>query len=525
MIPPVRFAGDDVRIAYQAWGEGAEAVLAVPPLAQNIELAWESPEIAGMLRRFGSFCRYAHFDKRGTGASDPADGVADLDERIDDMRLVLDAAGFDRAHLYGVSDGGPMAVLFAATYPERVCSLVLDSTAACLAPELPSTDDGSRRAMWDLFVAGWGTEASITMEIFGPSLLEVERFRAWWPRYERQAASPSALRDLLAMNALADVRPLLDDIDVPTLVLHHTGDRAVPLENAEELAAGIDGARLVTFEGGDHWSFAGDIDPWMDEIERWVTGTTTGVRAAPERSGAATAGSPGPGSPDTPATNETAITTLGRFAVERDGVEVPVREWGSRRARQLCKRLVVASGQAVPRDELIELLWPEDPEPERLGARLSVVLSIVRRVLGRGIEADRDAVRLDPSEVRLDLAALRDARSAGDDATVVALYDGAFLPEDAYEDWTAATRNECRHAFVTSAARLLDGAGEPAERLALADRALDVDPHLDKAHRARVRSLAAQGERAAALTAYERYRAALAELGVAPESFEALLGP
>jgi pimeloyl-ACP methyl ester carboxylesterase/DNA-binding SARP family transcriptional activator len=492
------------------FGEGPP-VVAVPPLAQNIELAWERPEIAGMLTRFGSFSRYVHFDKRGTGASDRSAGLADLDERVEDMLAIFDAAEIEQAHLYAVSDGGPMAILLAVTHPDRVSSVVLDSTAACLVPD---DHDPARRMLWDAFAEAWGTDSSMTLDIMAPTLAADPEYRRWQPRYERQSATPSALRDLLSMIAAADVRSILGDLRVPTLQLHRTGDHVVSLDLARATAAKIENCRLVEFPGSDHFSFASDIDPWMDEIEAFITGRAARSVAAAPASAAAVE------QDIAPPTSSTRIRTFGRFGVERDGVAVPVAEWGSRRARQLCKRLIVADGQAVPRSQLIELLWPGDQSPDRLGPRLSVVLSAVRRVLGGGVSADRDSVRIDSTAHDIDLTRFRAARDRGDDRGVIALYEGEFLADDVYEDWTAPMRDECRHATLSAIGRLLDAERDPAAALELADRALKIDPYHEAAHRRRIGSLVLRGDRGAAREAYARYRGSMAEIGVAVEPFD-----
>ena len=166
--PPVRYArADGADLAYQVFGEGGPDVMAIPPFAQNIELMWDRPEMASMFDSLGSFARWVHFDKRGTGASDRTVAVPTLDERVDDTRAVMDAAGLERAVIYGVSEGGPMAMLFAATYPERVTALVLHATAARFVRPGETEADRERRHVWnERFVAGWGTDRSITLQGF-----------------------------------------------------------------------------------------------------------------------------------------------------------------------------------------------------------------------------------------------------------------------------------------------------------------------------------------------------------------------
>ena len=194
----------------------------------------------------------------------------------------------------------------------------------------------------------------------------------------------------------------------------------------------------------------------MEPLERWVTGT---VRARPER-------------PIAVDPNAVRVTTLGRFAVHVDGREVETGEWGSRRARTLLKRLVVARGWPVTRDELFALLWPDEVDRNKLGARLSVQLSHVRRVLGGGVVADRETVALDRSYVSSDLDELL---ASDDDAQIVDLDAGELLPEDRYDDWVTATREQVRSTVVAAIRRRLaeieaDGGTDSPEAIRLAAR-------------------------------------------------------
>ena len=329
-VPPIMWASArGARLAYQEWGAGPPTIVSIPPMAQNIEMAWERPEIRAMLERFGTFCRFIHFDKRGTGCSDRRTQVNAIDERVDDLRAVMDAAGVDRAHLFVTSEGGPMALLFAATYPDRVESLILNGTGASLMPrDITDDERAAAKLRQERFVSVWGTPQSQVVDRFAPSLAGDADFRVWHQRYERNSASTESLRELLELSLDMDVREVLPDLDVPTLVLHRTGDRVVPVEFGRELAAAIPGARLVEQAGEDHFNYAGDLEPWMGEVERFVTGTIQPRPSAPASA---------------PAVR---IVTLGRFGVQVDGAEVPTSAWGSRRARQLCKRLVAGAGVA-----------------------------------------------------------------------------------------------------------------------------------------------------------------------------------
>lgn len=500
-IPEVRFAkSGSSHIAYQVFGDGPATIVAVPPMAQNLDIAWEWPAIRTMFERFGSFSRFLHFDKRGTGLSDRRFDVPGLDERVDDLRVVMDHAGIGRAFLLGVSEGGPMALLFAATYPDRVDGVILEVSAARLGRSDDVSDEqrAARTAAWEHLISMWGTVDTIMPDAFAPSLAADPEFRTWWPRYERQCATSTELRTLLQMNAEMDVRGILSEVHQPVLALCRRGDRILELSLAEETVAALPDARLVVHEGLDHFTWAAaEVDAILDEIERFTTGTVQ----------------PNRGPLHEP---KVEIRTLGRFAVVVDGEEVPSSEWGSRRARTLLKRLVAARGWPVTREELFELLWPDDAGSSRLGARLSVQLSAVRRVLNGGVIADRSTVRLDLDHVVVDLEVLG---SATTDDAILDVYDGEFLPEDRYDDWSRPVRDEARAAFAAAGHRILTAAG-PERRAAVARRLIEADPYDEAAHLALVRSAAELGRLGAAREAHDAYAEKMTELGVEAASFE-----
>ncbi len=500
--PPIRFAaGRGARIAYQDFGVGGPTVVGVPPLAQNLELAFEIPIKRRMFERFDAMGRWIQFDKRGTGSSDRRVRMPGIDERVDDLRAVMDAAEVDRAHLFGQSEGGPIAILFAVTYPERVLSLTLFGTGPRCMRRYTDEELAGAKEILDQLVEDWGTPESMILPAFAPTMADDPELRAWWPRYERNSADRDSVRELLDINLDIDVTEVLDQVAVPTLVLHRVDDPIVPVELGREAAAGIAGAELVELPGIDHFGFAGDMDAWVDEMERFVTGTV-----APR------ATRPAPGTPR--------IETLGRFAVVRDGDEVPVSAWGGRRARTLCKRLVAARGRPVTREELIDLLWPDESDLAKLGARLSVQLSAVRRVLGGGVVADRTTVALDLTEVTTDLETLH---AATDDRAVVDAYTGEFLPEDRYDDWTTPGRDEARARFSAAARRLAAAAmdeGRWDEAAALARRLIESDPHGEDGHRLLVVALDGVGADGDARRAHERWVAAAAEVGAVVPAFD-----
>jgi len=262
---------DGVNIAYQVVGDGPLDIVEVPSSFSHLEAAWEEPSCARMWRRFASFSRIILLDKRGTGLSDRVTGVATLEERMDDVRAVMDAVGSERAAVLGGSEGGPMAALFAATYPERNLALILYGTAAKFAPssEYRPTPE-QLQPVWDAIERTWGQGVSVG--VFAPSRAEDERFKQWWARYERLSASPGAVVALLRMNMEIDVRDILPVIAVPTLIIHRTGDRSVGVEEGRDLARRIPGAKYVELPGIDHLPFVGDQDAIVDEIEEFLTG-------------------------------------------------------------------------------------------------------------------------------------------------------------------------------------------------------------------------------------------------------------
>ena len=284
-MPQTRFArSGDLSIAYQVLGEGDVDVILVPQWLSNIEQYWENPTAAYFLRRIASFSRLIMFDKRGTGLSDSVQDTQTLEERMDDVLAVMDAVGSERAVLFGPSEGGPMAALFAATYPDRCISLVL--YGAC-ARWLQSDDypEGRPReiaeAYGKIWIDGWGSGASLG--VLAPSLAKDDRFRRWWGKFERYSVRPGMVAPIFETINNMDVRAVLSAIRVPTLILHRRGDRLVDVANGRYLAGHIPGARYVELPGDDHIYFAGDADALLDEIEEFVTGS----RGIPDNFGSA----------------------------------------------------------------------------------------------------------------------------------------------------------------------------------------------------------------------------------------------
>lgn len=280
--PETKYArSGDVHIAYQVIGNGPFDLVFVPGFVSHVELEWEDPVNARFLRQLASFSRLILFDKRGTGLSDRASTshLFTLEQRMDDVRAVMDAVGSQRAALFGVSEGAPMSILFAATYPERTSALVLYGGFAKRSwsedyPWAPTLDD------WEAILKdvedGWGGPVGLAQR--APSIAEDENARKGWASFLRQSASPGAVVALWRMNMEIDVRRVLPTIRVPTLVIHRTGDRTIAVDGARYMAQQIDGAKYVELPGIDHLFTVGDTDALLGEIEEFLTG----VRPMPE---------------------------------------------------------------------------------------------------------------------------------------------------------------------------------------------------------------------------------------------------
>ena len=268
--PVTRYAkSGDVHVAYQVFGDGPVDLVFVPGFVSHIENYWEHPDLARWLLRLASFARVIMFDKRGTGLSDPVAAVPSLDARMDDVRAVMDAAGIERAALLGISEGGPLATLFAATYPQRCRGLVLYGAFArssWVTPELLESYVGyADRA--------WGSGGSLST--WAPSRKDDPALRQWWGRFERLGASPAAAVAVVRMITDIDVSAILSSVRVPTLVIHCTGDTLINVEYGRFLAEHIPGARLLELLGQDHLFFL--HERIGDAIEEFLTGSISGA--------------------------------------------------------------------------------------------------------------------------------------------------------------------------------------------------------------------------------------------------------
>jgi class 3 adenylate cyclase len=269
----VRYASSgDVSVAYKTVGQGPDLVV-VNGWVSHLDYMGNHPLIERVFLRLASFARLITFDKRGTGLSDRVSDLPDLQTRMDDVRAVMDAAESSKAALLGVSEGVPMCLLFAATYPERVTHLVLyggmaRSTATDDYPWAPYPEGIEMNLQY--LNEWWGSGAAL--DVFAPSLADDAAFLEWWRGFERTAASPGAMAQLIRMFADIDVRALLPTIHVPTLIIHRKGDRVANYRGARWMAEQIPGARYVELPGVDHLPFAGDSGAVLDQIEEFVTG-------------------------------------------------------------------------------------------------------------------------------------------------------------------------------------------------------------------------------------------------------------
>jgi class 3 adenylate cyclase len=276
-LPPqaeTRYAkSGDVNIAYQVVGEGPRDLVYVPGWISNVELMWEEPAHAHVLGRLASFSRLILFDKRGTGLSDPVslDRLPTLEERMDDVRAVMDAVGSERAAIFGFSEGGVMSILFGATYPERTIALAVYATFArrIWSPDYPwaPTPDARQRELESL-ERNWATR--MDLDQLAPS--ESEAFKARLASYFRRSASPGAAVALLRMNTQHDIRDVLPTVRVPTLIIHRTDDRDIKVEEGRWIASQIAGAKYVELPGDSHTLWGGDTDAVVDEVEEFLTG-------------------------------------------------------------------------------------------------------------------------------------------------------------------------------------------------------------------------------------------------------------
>jgi pimeloyl-ACP methyl ester carboxylesterase len=270
---------DDVSIAYQVIGKGPLDLVMVPGFVSHLEVAWDEPNLARVFARLASFSRLIIFDKRGTGMSDPVTTLPTVQQRVDDIRAVMDAAGSASAGIFGVSEGGTLSLLFARAYPERARALVWYGSwaRAMAAPDYPwGMRPGELESFLTRMSASWATGE---WWVGPPVALDDDRHRAWWARYLRTSASPSMARELARMNASVDIRHLLGELNLPVLILHRVGDTWIEVGHARYLAEHIPGVRYVELPGSDHRLWLGDTEKLLIEVEVFLTG----AKARPKR--------------------------------------------------------------------------------------------------------------------------------------------------------------------------------------------------------------------------------------------------
>jgi pimeloyl-ACP methyl ester carboxylesterase len=271
MQPETRYAkSGDVNIAYQVFGEGSINLVLAPFFVSNVEHFWEEPDISRWLLRLASFARVAMFDKRGTGMSDRVPEMPGLEQRVDDLRAVMDAAGMEQAALVGLSEGGTLSAFFAATYPNRCTALILCGSFARFSSWFP-TDEAFAQFLGYVDQA-WGS--GVAVPFFVPSRVNDPAFQRWFGRFERLGATPAAVAAYMRMNSQIDISDVLPTIRVPTLVIHRTGDVTINIEGGRYLAEHIPGARLLELPGSDHPPMFGDnANEIADAIQEFLTGT------------------------------------------------------------------------------------------------------------------------------------------------------------------------------------------------------------------------------------------------------------
>jgi class 3 adenylate cyclase len=282
--PQTRYArSGDVNIAYQALGEGPIDLVFVMGWVSNIDEFWTEPSWARFLERLASFSRLIVFDKRGTGLSDRVDDhhLPTLEQRMDDVRAVMDAVGSRKAALLGISEGASMCALFAATYPERTAAFLSFGGFPRMveAPDWPwGRSEQNMEAFFRQIHEGWGSQP-VGLEARIPSRVNDQAFRQWWTRYLVRAATPRAAAVLTRMNGEIDIRHVIPAIRVPSLIMHRSGDKTVSLQAGRFLAENIPGAKYIEYPGEDHLPWTSEFEDVVGDIEEFLTGTRRAAEA------------------------------------------------------------------------------------------------------------------------------------------------------------------------------------------------------------------------------------------------------
>jgi pimeloyl-ACP methyl ester carboxylesterase len=275
MTPETHYTlSDGVNIAYQVVGDGPIDLVLVPGWVSNIEIFWEEPRMNRFLRGLAGFARLILFDKRGTGLSDRVTDTPMLEERMADVRAVMDAVGSEPAAVVGYSEGGPMSALFAATWPERTIGLVMIGSYArrSRGPDYPfGPEPAAHEKFIDSLATSWPSDA--LLELRAPSVVGDERFTTWWTRYLRMSASPGAAVAMTRANNDIDIRHVLPTIQVPTLVVHARGDRTVEIGHGRYIAENIPGAKFVEIDSDDHLPWLVGAEDILQSVQEFLTGS------------------------------------------------------------------------------------------------------------------------------------------------------------------------------------------------------------------------------------------------------------
>ncbi len=276
MKPKTKYTkSGEFNIAYQVVGDGPIDMVYIPGWVSNIDMMWTEPRLAAFLKKLTKYSRLILFDKRGTGLSDRMTDFSTFEERMDDIRAVMDAVGTERAVLFGHSEGGTVSALFAATYPERTIALI---TFGFWAKRKYSKDypwapkDEERQLFYKMIEENYADGEMLGLRSLVPSLADDQQFMDWFAGYLRSGASPGAALNLARMNTEADVTGILSSIQVPTLLLYRTDDRDVHLNEGKYIAKLIPDSELVELQGEDHLFWVGDVFSVLAEIEEFVTG-------------------------------------------------------------------------------------------------------------------------------------------------------------------------------------------------------------------------------------------------------------
>lgn len=263
-----------VNIAYQVFGSGPIDLIYIPGWVSNIDNMWSCPELAHFLQELSKIARVILFDKRGNGLSDRIGYLSTLEERMDDIRAVMDAAGSLKAVLFGHSEGGSVSALFAATYPNRTISLITFGAYARrrYAPYYPwAPTNKERQELYDIIANNWGSNVEPFLNLFAPSKVNDPIFGDWLNAYIRSSASSGAAMKLIKMNAEVDIINILSSINVPTLIMQRTNDRNVKMDEGQFMADRIKGSKFVVLDGCDNMFWVGDADLVLNEIDNFVS--------------------------------------------------------------------------------------------------------------------------------------------------------------------------------------------------------------------------------------------------------------